>query len=78
MSNKLSDDEVKHVVFSVTMPKYVVKEIDRTRGFMPRSAWLKTLAVKELKRLHGVPAPATSRTVLEIHPSSKGDDSSHG
>ena len=54
--SKIVSDEERHVVFSVTMPKYVLKEIDRTRGFMPRSTWFKALAINELKKLRGVPA----------------------
>jgi hypothetical protein len=50
--SKLVSEEEKHIVFSVTMPRNVVKKIDRTRGFMPRSTWLKALALNELKRLH--------------------------
>jgi hypothetical protein len=52
--SKFVPEEEKHMVFSVTMPKNVVKEIDRTRGFMPRSTWLRALAVNELKRLQGL------------------------
>jgi hypothetical protein len=53
MSKTISEEE-RHVVFSVTMPKSVVREIDRTRGFMPRSAWLKALAINELKKLQSL------------------------
>jgi hypothetical protein len=49
--SKIVSEEEKHIVFSVTMPKNIVREIDRTRGFMPRSTWLRALAINELKRL---------------------------
>jgi hypothetical protein len=75
MSKTVSEEE-KHIVFSVTMPKNVVKEIDRTRGFMPRT-WLKALAINELKKLRGVPAhPAntlsTSTTENSNHEVNRG------
>jgi hypothetical protein len=70
MSNFVSEEE-KHIVFSVTMPRYLVKQIDTTRGYTPRSAWLKALAINELKRLQGLQIganPEASQAVISsIH-----------
>ena len=76
--SKLVSEEEKHITLSITMPRNMIKKIDRTRGFMPRSAWLKTLAVKEITWLNRVAAQSASRTVVEINPLSKGEDLDNG
>jgi hypothetical protein len=59
MSDYKKADTGPRLVFGASMPREVVKEIDKVRGEMPRSRWLKMIAIKEIerqKKLKGGPA----------------------
>jgi hypothetical protein len=45
-------------IFSISMPKLLVKDIDAIRGDTPRSLWLQRAAIKELEKL-GLETPLT-------------------
>jgi len=63
----------KRLDFGLAMPADLVAEIDRTRGDVPRSVWLRRAAIAELERIksaellsgaqvssHGRQRPATN------------------
>jgi hypothetical protein len=71
MSRPITGNE-KAKVITVTIPADILRRIDKTRGLMPRSLWLRQLAMNELKRLQGLPEganPQASQAVVVPAPS---------